>query len=65
MKQIEKLREEGTHAVSEEGIYMEDLIMEGILGRPLADNETVFHENKNTLDNRHGNLYLVEFARTQ
>lgn len=65
MKKIEKLREEGVHAISDDGIYMEDLIMESILRRPLADNETVFHENKNTLDNRRSNLYVVEFARVQ
>ncbi len=62
---IEKMREEGHHAVSDHGVYMEDMIMETILGRPLADNETVFHYNFNTLDNRSENLYVVEFTRFQ
>ena len=62
---IEKMREGGYHAVSDEGVYMEDMIMEMMLGRPLADNETVFHRNHDVLDNRDGNLYLVTFARVQ
>lgn len=55
----EKLREEGTHAVNEDGVYLEDMIMELRLGRALRDNETVFHRNGNTLDNRDANLYVV------
>lgn len=62
---IEKMREEGHHAVDERGVYMEDLIMEKILGRRLRDNETVYHGNGNTLDNRDMNLYVVEFAQVQ
>lgn len=41
---------------------MEDVIMEMELGRPLYDNETVFHRNSNTLDNRRSNLYVVLFG---
>jgi hypothetical protein len=47
-----------TFAVNELGQHMEDVIMEGILGRPLADDEYVSHRNGNTLDNRRSNLPL-------
>lgn len=60
-----KLREEGDHAVTRingREVYMEDVIMEMELGRPLYDNETVFHRNSNTLDNRRSNLYVVLFG---
>lgn len=62
---MSKVRESGEHAVTEdfgERIYMEDLIMESILGRKLTENETVFHHNSDTLDNRRENLYVVEFG---
>ena len=58
---MEKLREEGDHACTEidgETVYMEDMIMEHVLGRKLQDNETVFHHNGNTLDNQKHNLYV-------
>lgn len=57
-----KPREAGDHAVSEDGVYMEDLIMESILGRPLADDEVPWHRNSNTLDNRRSNLVLMKFG---
>jgi hypothetical protein len=60
---IQKMREEGYHAVSDDGIYMEDMIMERVLGRPLADNETVFHRDGNTLNNCDNNLYVMKFGR--
>lgn len=58
----EKLREEGTHAVNENHEFLEDLIVESRLGRALRDDETVFHRNGSTLDNRNANLYVVEFS---
>ena len=65
MAMIEKYREEGMHAVNDEGVYMEDMIMEMMLGRPLAENETVLHHNGDTLDNRDSNLSLAEFESVQ
>ena len=40
-------------------VYMEDQIMEMILGRPLELTECVMHRNGNPLDNRRDNLELV------
>lgn len=57
----EKFREKGHHAVNDEGVYMEDLIMESVLGRKLADNEVPWHANGDTLDNRNDNLYVIKF----
>lgn len=62
---MDKLREEGMHACTEQAgqtIYMEDMIMENVLGRKLHDNETVFHHNGNTLDNQRANLHVVTFG---
>lgn len=59
---MNKPREAGEHAVSDDGVYMEDLIMEKVLGRPLADDEIVFHNNSDTLDNRRANLVLMKFG---
>ena len=52
-------REPGPHAVNEEGVFMEDMIMEHHIGRPLKPNEPVKHRNHDTLDNRDQNLYLT------
>lgn len=57
-----KPREEGHHAVNENGVYMEDMLMELELGRPLANDEVVFHRNQDTLDNRRENLVLYKFG---
>jgi hypothetical protein len=63
---MDKMREEGEHACREnngETVYMEDMIMEYYLGRKLKDDETVFHHNGDTLDNRKDNLHVVTFER--
>ena len=57
-----KPREEGPHAINEAGAYMEDLIMEHVIGRPLADDEVTWHRNDDTLDNRRANLLLMKFG---
>jgi hypothetical protein len=62
---MNKPREEGEHAVAVivgQEVFMEDFIMESILGRKLQDDEAVFHRNGNTLDNQRHNLYLVTFG---
>jgi hypothetical protein len=40
-------------------VYLEDKIMEGILGRGLKSTEVVVHKNGNLFDNRQENLELV------
>lgn len=40
-------------------VYMEDQIMEDVLGRPLESTECVVHRNGNPLDNRRDNLELI------
>ena len=53
-----KPREPGHHAVNEHGAYMEDMIMEHILGRALRPDEVTWHLNHDPLDNRNENLYI-------
>lgn len=62
---MDKLREAGEHACTEidgQTVYMEDMIMESVLGRKLKDDETVFHHNGDTLDNQKHNLYVATFG---
>ena len=46
-------------------IYMEDEIMENMIGRKLTRREEVRHRNGNTLDNRRENLELVTVVSTE
>ena len=57
-----KPRMAGEHAVRQDGIYMEDVVMELRLNRRLADDEVPWHRNGNTLDNRDENLVLMKFG---
>lgn len=43
--------------------YLHKIVMERVLGRPLSHGETVDHCNRQSLDNRRGNLRLA--TRTQ
>lgn len=40
-------------------VYLEDKIMEGILGRELKSTEAVVHKNGDLFDNRRENLELI------
>ena len=40
-------------------VYMEDVVAERHLGRNLSEDEVVVHRNGNPLDNRFGNLEVV------
>jgi len=46
-------------AIDGKVVYLEDKIMEGILGRDLRPTESVVHRNGNIFDNRSENLELV------
>ena len=58
----DKPRETGPHAVNDAGEYMEDIIMEHFLGRPLEPWEVPIHHNGDTLDNRRDNLTVMIFG---
>lgn len=40
-------------------VYMEDMIIEGELGRKLRPDERVRHKNGNAYDNRRSNLEII------
>jgi hypothetical protein len=46
-------------------VYMEDAIMEGVLGRKLKYEEQVIHKNGDLFDNRRDNLEIVTVARLE
>jgi hypothetical protein len=50
-------------AVSDDGVRMEDMVMEQMLGRHLRPSEHVHFRNGNGLDCRRVNLYLCPKAR--
>ena len=52
--------ESEVHAISEDGVLMEDMIMCAVLGiKEIPKGFHVKHRNGNTLDNRRDNLELV------
>lgn len=44
------------------GRYVHQLVAEAMLGRPLADNEEVDHEDRDTLNNAWTNLKVVDIV---
>jgi hypothetical protein len=46
----------------QKAVYLQDFIMEGVIGRPLKKTERVIFLNNDTLDCRRDNLRLVDDA---
>ena len=44
----------------QKAVYLQDFIMEGVIGRPLKKTERVIFLNNDTLDCRRNNLRLVD-----